>query len=162
MSTKVARFTALKTAASDGVSSGPNVASCGTAFDGNQSIGANCYSLPLELKQGDTLSLQVSMPATSTGQGTVTLQGSNYPYDSLNPSANSSITGPQANATFSTVSFWDEATGLWLQTKTVTNAATTFLFTVPIFGASHFRVLWTNTTGTAPVRMDLQVKSDGH
>lgn len=162
MSTKIARFSALKTAASDGVSSGPNVASCGTAFDGVQSVGANCYTLPLDIDYGDTVQLQVSMPSTSTGQGTVTLQGSNYPYDMRNPSANSSITGPQANATWSTLSFWDEATALWLQSKTVTNAATTFCLTIPIFGSRGFRALWTNTTGTAPVRMDLMTKSDGH
>lgn len=163
MSTKIAKFNALKVAAADGVSTGPVPASCGAAFDGTQSFGANCFTVPLDMSGVDTLQLTVSMPTTATGQGTITLQGSNYPYNVLNPSANSSILGPQTNATFGTLSFWDEATGAWLQSKALTNASpTTVNLTIPIMGSAIFRVLWTNTTGTGAVRMDLTTKSDGH
>ena len=152
MSTKIASFPALKTAAADGVSSGPAPASCGTAFDGTQAFAANCYTLPLAIPDVDTMGLQVSMPSTSTGQYTIAAQGSNYPYDARNPSSNSSVTGPQANASWSTLSFWDDATGSWQQSKTLTNAATTFMLSFPI----------TQTAGTAPVRLDMHCKSDGH
>ena len=160
MSTKVASFPALPQAASDGVSQ----AAAGLSFNGTNQIAANTYTLPLNMEEMDTISLQVSMPSTATGQGTVTLQGTNYPYDSRNPpaAATTPVLGPAQNATWSTIGFWDEATQAWLGSKSLSNAATTFLLTVPVLSCRVFRVLWTNTAGTAPVRMDLTCKSDGH
>lgn len=162
MSTRVDLFPALKTAASDGVSQGPNVASCGTAFDGVQSFGANCYTLPLPMKDVDRVCLQVSLPANSTGQGSVSIQGTNYPYEVKNPSINTSIGFNGTLATWSTLTFLDEATATSTNTKSIANNGTTSVcLTVQACGVSALRALWTNTAGTAPVRMDMMCKSDG-
>ena len=159
MSRKVAEFAPMKIASTDGYTQ----ANVTTFFDGINILSATAYTLPLLLNQDDTVSVQVSQAnANSTGTGTITLQGSNYPYDVLNPAlfAQTGVT-PGASASWSTISFWDEATATWLQSKTVSNTAQSFLFTVPVLGCRAFRVFYNQSANSAAIRMDVQVKSDG-
>jgi hypothetical protein len=125
-------------------------------LDGTSTISATFNSLPVWVKSNDTLGLQVSAPSTGAPTGTFALQGSN------DLSAQEGNNKPDVNLkNWSTLSFWDEATGAWVQSKAFAGAAASFMATIQVLSPRWLRLVWTNTSGTALLTVRVQSKSDG-
>lgn len=125
-------------------------------FDGTQTISANKNSVPVWSQEKDGFGIQVSCPATGVPSGTVAFQASNDKSMKEGPGGL-----PDVNlVNWSTVSFWDEATAAWAQSKTISGASS-FMFSMPVFTGRWLRFVWTNTSGSALLTVKVQCKSDG-
>lgn len=132
---------------------GANLSTDGLAFDGTNAWNASVYSEPFRGPNVDAFSMQVSCLATGTPNGSFALQASNdVPANDLTPDGNLK--------NWSTISFWDEATGAWAQSKAVAGAQS-YMVTVPGFSPRWFRFAWTNTNGAANLIVRVQTKGDG-
>lgn len=137
-------------------SDGINPIAAPNLFDGTNAIAANRFSVPFLTKYHDTLGLQVSAPATGTPNGSIALQASN---DISQLEGSNGY--PDANTVnWSALSFWDDATASWIQSKAFAGA-NSFLFTLQVHSARWLRMVWTNTSGSALLTARLQVKSNG-
>jgi hypothetical protein len=125
-------------------------------FDGTNTINSNVYSVPVLVKYGDRLGLQVSAPATGTPSGTITMQGSN----DLSQLEGSNGYPDTNVVNWSTVSFFDELTFANVITKTFAGAES-LMFSIANCEYRWWRFLWTNTSGSALLTARLQVKSEG-
>jgi hypothetical protein len=138
----------------DGVSRQPS----GTpqpAYDGTQTISANSTSVPIKVEDKDTICVQFSCPATGTPNGSIALQGCND-YARMEGEVI-----PDANLkNWSVLTFWDEALGVWAQSKAVSGAQS-YMLTIPVVGARWLRMVWTNTSGTVAPTISVMQKGDG-
>jgi len=125
-------------------------------YDGTNAIAANRFSVPLLLKYGDRIGIQVSAPSTGAPNGSVAFQGSNDASQLEDPNAY-----PDVNlVNWSTVSFFDELTFANVITKAFAGAQS-YLFTIPTCSYRWLRMAWTNTSGSALLTARAQVKSLG-
>lgn len=126
-----------------------------TKFDGTTVINANAFSTPILVNARDGIGLQVSAPSTGSPNGSFALQVSND-----KPASELSAIPDKLLANWSTVSFWDETTGAWAQSKAFVGAQS-YMVTIPLISARWIRFVWTNTSGTANLTVRAQFKSDG-
>lgn len=130
-------------------------------LDGSNTYSSNFWSLPALLKSADTVGIQFSCLGTGSPNGTVAFQGSNdvSEYESVQGPFNGQNVDTNL-LNWATMSFWDEATGLWLQSKAVSGASS-YLFTIPILSPRWLRMSWTNSSGSVAPIAKIAVKSDG-
>lgn len=131
-------------------------------LDGRFQYSASFWSLPCLVQYEDTVGIHFSCPATGTPNGTFAIQGSSdkSQYEG-NPNGGPNGQPVDGNLLhWATLSFWDEATGAWVQSKAVSGASS-YMFTFPITSARWVRMSWTNTSGSITPFAVLTVKSDG-
>ena len=147
MGIRVAAFNLLHSP--DGV----NPSTDGVRFDGSTPWGTSVFSQPFYVESVGTLAVQVSCPATGTPSGSFAFQGS------LDASAQENRRLPDVNlVNWGTLSFFDEATGVTVQSKTVSGAQS-FIATIQVVSPRWIRFAWTNTSGQASLTVRAQEKS---
>ena len=136
---------------------GLNPLAASKLFDGAAAnvVSANVYSVPFWCGNKDTLCLQVSCAATGSPNGSFAMQGSND-YSQLESQGKVDATV----LNWSTLSFWDEALGSQVQSKAVVGAQS-YMATIQVYGPGWWRMLWTNTSGTALLIAKIRIKADG-
>lgn len=114
----------------------------GFKYDGTVTKSANFTAQPILVEKVGTLSIQFSCPVTGAPLGSFSLQGSN---DVSKQEGNNK---PDLNlVNWSTLSFFDEATGATVQTKAVAGASS-FVVSITAVSPRWLRIVWTNTSGT--------------
>lgn len=136
MGTRISGFTFFTSP--DGVN--PSVD--GLVYDGTVTKSANFIAQPILVEKVGTLGIQFSCPATGTPLGSFALQGSN---DVSKQEGNNKPDSYLVN--WSTLSFYDEATGSTVQSKAVSGASS-FMVSIPVVSPRWLRIVWTNTSGT--------------
>jgi len=125
-------------------------------FDGTNAITSTCYSVPVLAKKVDTLGLQWTTPVGSTLVGTLALQGSN---DAGQLEQN--MTPDVTLTNWATISFWDESSASWTQSKAIASGASSGIETVQVFSARWYRWLFTFASGSGDLVLKVQEKADG-
>lgn len=133
----------------------------GALFDGGTAYGAGgpFYSVPIWVQDKDTLSLQFSCPASGTPLGSFIIQGSNDP-GNQGQGGNAGNTPDSSLTNWSTLSFWDESLGTYVQARAVSGAVS-YGATIQVFPMKWFRIKWTNTSGTINITARVCLRGDG-
>jgi hypothetical protein len=111
------------------------------------------YGQPIYVENVGTLSMHVSAPVTGTPNGSFALQGSN---DKCNHELTRVPDGLMVN--WAVLSFFDEATGLIVQSKAVSGAFSV-MATIPVISSRWVRFVWTTTSGSALLTVKPQMKA---
>jgi hypothetical protein len=124
-------------------------------FDGTQTISANAYSVPIYVANKDLVGVHLTCSSTGSPNGSLSMQSTN------DISAQEGNRIPDVNLiNWATISFFDEALSTLVTTRPVVGAQS-YLLTVQMLSGRWWRVLWTNTSGTAALIIRAQVKANG-
>lgn len=125
-------------------------------LDGSVAYAATFTAMPFRVERVGTLSIHVSCPATGTPNGSFAIQGTNDASSREGSGGNDNTDANMVN--WATLSFFDEATGLTVQSKAVSGASQ-FIVTIPIVSSRWVRLVWTNTSGSANLTVKVQTRA---
>lgn len=133
----------------------------GALFDGGTAYGAGgpFYSVPIRVSDKDTVGLQFSCPATGSPLGSFIIQGCNDP-GNQNQGGSLSQLPDSSLLNWSTLSFWDESLGTYVQSRAVSGAQS-YGATIQVFPMKWFRIQWTNSSGTIKITARVTLRGDG-
>lgn len=125
----------------------------GLRFDGANAIAASTTAEPILVERVGSLALHVSCPATGSPNGSFAIQGTN---DASDQEGNMKPNTKLVN--WATLSFFDEATGLVVQSKAVVGAQSV-IASIPVVTVRWLRFVWTNTNGSALLTVKPETKA---